>query len=148
MDSSTAQFLNFLQVNALKIEAALLLLLLVCVSIYYFETPGSSLSLLRSINLVTIIYLFFASYDGKVYKVTSMGPRLRAIGFSVAVLAALFKILDYPSKEMMVKFGVFSLFMSMSIWGYYSIKNGNKQLAALLSRISLCITAVLVLWYL
>ena len=52
MDSTTAQFLNFLQGNALKIEAALLFLLLVCVSMYYSEIPGSSISLVRFVNLV------------------------------------------------------------------------------------------------
>ena len=148
MDSSTTQFLNFLQRNALILEVTLLLLSLLSVSIYYFDIPGSSIILLRTVNLIAITYLFFASFDGKVYPVTNLGTRLRAIGFSVAILAALFKILDYPSREMMVKFGVFSLFMSMFIWGYYSIKNGNNQLAALLSRFSLCITAALVLWYL
>jgi hypothetical protein len=115
---------------------------------YYFDIPGSSMFLLRTVNLIAITYLFFASFDGKIYTVTNLGTRLRTIGFSVAILAALFKILDYPSKEMMVKFGVYSLTMSMFIWGFYSIKNTNYQLTAMLSRVSLGITAGLVLWYL
>ena len=81
MNSSLAWFYNFLEGNAVIIEVSLLLLSLVSIVLYYFDIPISNLVIVRSVNLVAISYLFFASFDGKGYQITSIGYRIKGIGF-------------------------------------------------------------------
>ena len=148
MNSSSAWFQNFLEGNAVIIEVTLLLLSLVSIVLFYFDIPIANLIIVRSVNLIAISYLFFASFDGKGYQITSIGYRIKGVGFSAAVLGAVFKLMDYPGQELMLKIGCFSMFIAALIWGFYNRKIWSKNLVALTFRISLITTLGLVLWFL
>ena len=147
MDSTIAKLLNFLEGNAVMIEVTLLLLSFVSILLYYFDTPTSNLFLVRSANLAAIVYFFLASFEGN-YQITSVGSRIIAIGFTVAILGAMFKLLNYPAQEMMPKMGVLSMSIAALIWGFNSRRNWSSNLVALVVRISLITTLGLVLWFL
>jgi len=148
MDSTTAWLHNFLQGNAVMIEVTLLLLSFVSILLYYFDIPSSNLFLVRSVNLVAIVYLFLASFEGKGYQITNIGYRIKGIGFSAAILGAMFKLLNSPAQEMMLKIGVLSMSVAVLIWGFNSRKNWRNNLVASVIRISLITTLGLVLWFL
>lgn len=149
MDSTTTRLYSFLHRNAVMIEVTLLLLSLVSILLYYFDIPSSNLLLVRSINLAAIVYVFFACFDpfeGKDYKITDVRPKIIAIGFSLAVLGAWFKLMHYPRQELALKIGVISMFAAL-IAGFTTRRNWSNNLVALVIKTSLITTLGLVLWF-
>jgi len=151
MTSSLAWFYNFLEGNAVIIEVSLLLLSLASILLYYFDISSSSLLLVRSVNLAATIYFFFACFapiEGKDYKITDIVPKIIAIGFTLPVLGALYKLLNFPGQAMLPKIGALSMCIAALIGGFKSRRNWSNSLVALAVRISLIITLGLVLWFL
>lgn len=151
MDSTTARFYNFLEGNAVMIEATLLLLSFVSVLLYYFDIPSSNLFLVRSVNLAALVYFFiasFGSFERKPHQITDVDPKIIAIGFTTAILGALFKLQNSPGQEMMVKIGVLSMSIGVLIWGFNSRRYWSNNLVALVIRITRITTLGLVLWFL
>ncbi len=130
------------------IEVTLLLLSFIGILLYYFDI-SSDLVLVRAVNFVAIVYFFFTCFDpfeAKDHQITDVIPKIIAIGFTLAVLGALFKLINYPAQEMAAKIGVVSMSIAALIRGFKSHGSWSNHLVAI--RVSLIATLCLVLWFL
>lgn len=152
MNSTITRFYGFLHEYAVWIEITLLLLSFGSILLYYFNIPNSDLIVVRSVNLGVILYFFFKCFDpfaatATDYKITAILPRIIALGFTLPVLGALFKLMNYPGQAMMLKFGAVSMSIAALIAGSQSHKYLSNYWGAAIT-ITLTATAALVLWFL
>ena len=148
MNASITRFYSVLHNNAVMIELTLLLLSLISLLLYYSDIPNSDLVLVRSVNLVAIVYFFLACFDpfeAKDQQTSLVIPKLITIGFTLAVLGAFFKLMNYPGQEMLLHVGAVSMPVAALIGGFNSRRNWSIHLVVI--RITLIIILALVLWF-
>ena len=144
-----ASIKNFLSRNTLVIEVALLLVALLGILLFFYDFPHANLCLLISLTLAAIFYFMVASVEIKngnaiafyAYKATN-------IGCSLIILGTMFRLLQYPGHELMLKTGVISMSIALLVYLYQSRNHWSGNLIALVVRISLIATLGLVMWLL
>ena len=130
--------------NTMMIEGALLLFSGVGALLIYLDLPGSTVTLAISVILTAIYFMFLSSLERKRSLIFASAHKLISIAFSLAILATIFHLMDYPGAGLMQMMGV----LFMGIAGFTYLFSYRSNLEKVIVRILLIASTGYLLWLL
>ena len=139
---------NLIGGNTILIEAALLLFSCISVVLFYLDLTSSAISLIISINLTAIFFMFLSSLERKRGQLLATAHKLINMACSLAILGTIFYLMDYPGERFMLKLAVIFMCIAGVTYLFNYRSSWASNLAGLMVRILLIASTAYGLWLL